>query len=50
MLDDPRMGYVQGHNVLGNREIGDNISETVQDRDGCSGRLIGNRMLHTTTS
>jgi len=25
-------------------EISDNISETVQDRDSCNGRLIGNRI------
>jgi len=25
-------------------EISDGISETVQDRDSCNGRLIGNRM------
>ena len=32
------------HDLFNFREVSHNISETVQDKDGCSGRLIGNRM------
>jgi len=40
----PKGMFLGSHDLFNFWEISDNISETVQDKHGCNGSFIGNRM------